>query len=584
VTHPTAARRSGPDRRIIAATPPMPPRPRPAPPTLADRWLPRAPLLLVPLVAVACYASALGAPLVVDDLAVLSGATARGDVLELLRQAFGPGADPIFRNRIVAYLSFALGTAVHGVQPAPLRAVNVGLHAANALLVAHLAALALRGPSPAPGRERRARAAALAAGLLFAAHPLATSAVTYVAQRLAVLATTFYLGAIALHAAARARRSLRAAVALEAAAVLVGLLGMRTKEIAFTLPVALALFDLLFLPRPARGPRWAWLVPAAALLPVLPLSMLGGRGGSLQAATEMLPSARVPVTRWGYLVTQQTVLVRYLRLAVAPFGQRFFWPVPLRSGLDLRSALAAALHLALLGGAAAAALRSRASGKEAPRLAAFGVLFFYVAASVESSVVPIQDLMFEHRAYLPLAGLALSAAGLGVAAAERFGVGRPLAIAASAAVVVLGVGTVVRHGAWRSYSALMADGAAKSPEDARLRFWWGMALKREGDLRGAAGAWREALARDPCHVPSLNALGSLHFVAGDPAGALALFDRANACDPGEPIAWMNGGAALDRLGRRAEARARFERFLALAPGGATGAPAEPVRARLAQRD
>jgi Tfp pilus assembly protein PilF len=562
----------------------MAPPKRPVPLSPVDRWLPWAPWVLVPLVAVACYANALGAPFVVDDLGVLSGATARGDVLDLLRQAFRPGADPIFRNRIVAYLSFALGTAVHGVHPAPLRAVNVALHAANALLVAHLAALALRGPSPAPERARRARAAALAAGLLFAAHPLATSAVTYVAQRLAVLATTFYLGALALHAAARARRSLGAAVALEAAAVVAGLLALRTKEIAFTLPLAAALFDVLFLARPARGPRWAWLAPVAALLPVLPLSMLRGGEASLRAATEMLPSARVPVTRWGYLVTEQTVLVRYLRLAVAPFGQRFFWPVPLRTELDLRSALAAALHLALLGGAAAVAWRARAPGREAPRLAAFGVLFFYVAASVESSVVPIQDLMFEHRAYLPLVGLALTAAGAGVAAADRLGDGRPLAMATAAAVVALGVGTVVRHHAWRSYSALMADGVEKSPESARLRLWYGMALKSEGDLRGAARAWREALARDACHVPSLNALGSLHYAANDPAGALALFDRANACDPGEPIAWMNGGAALDRLGRRAEARARFERFLALAPAGTTGAPAEPVRARLAQRD
>ena len=61
--------------------------------------------------------------------------------------------------------------------------------------------------------------------------------------------------------------------------------------------------------------------------------------------------------------------------------------------------LAGVGHLLLIGGALSLSRR-------AP-LVAFGVLFFYIAHSVESGVIPIRDLVFEHRNYFPMVGVSV---------------------------------------------------------------------------------------------------------------------------------------------------------------------------------
>ena len=39
-------------------------------------------------------------------------------------------------------------------------------------------------------------------------------------------------------------------------------------------------------------------------------------------------------------------------------------------------------------------------------MAAFGIFWIFITLSVESSVIPIADVIFEHRMYLPMAGVA----------------------------------------------------------------------------------------------------------------------------------------------------------------------------------
>lgn len=72
-----------------------------------------------------------------------------------------------------------------GTEPATYHALNLALHAANAALV-HALALRLRAGT----------AGALLAGALFAAHPLATEAVTNIVGRADLLATLFTLGGL----------------------------------------------------------------------------------------------------------------------------------------------------------------------------------------------------------------------------------------------------------------------------------------------------------------------------------------------------------------------------------------------------
>jgi len=144
---------------------------------------------------------------------------------------------PLDELRPVFALSYRLTCAAFGLSPAGHHAFNVAVHVVNALLVLLLVGALTRG----------ALAPSLLAAALFAVSPAQVPAVYWITGRVETVATAFYLGAIL--AFARFRLTGRGAWYLVSIASFV--LGLGTKEIALTVPVALLAVDLLL----TRGPR-----------------------------------------------------------------------------------------------------------------------------------------------------------------------------------------------------------------------------------------------------------------------------------------------------------------------------------------
>ena len=96
------------------------------------------------------------------------------------------------------------------------------------------------------------------------------------------------------------------------------------------------------------------------------------------------------------------------------------------------------------------------------RLAALGIGWFYLASAVESSVMPIKDLMFEHRTYLPGIGIVMTVmsgallvmciAGISYRAALRSVIAGTVV-----AAVVLGWAAFERNNIWLSELNLWND-------------------------------------------------------------------------------------------------------------------------------
>jgi predicted O-linked N-acetylglucosamine transferase (SPINDLY family) len=103
------------------------------------------------------------------------------------------------------------------------------------------------------------------------------------------------------------------------------------------------------------------------------------------------------------------------------------------------------------------------------------------------------------------------------------------------------------------------------PDALRERLRQALALHRGGRLRQARPLYESILASHPAHFPTLNLLGSLLRSAGDPAGALAMVDRAIAVDARAAGSHNNRGNALHDLKRHEEALASFERALRIDP-------------------
>ena len=338
------------------------------------------------------YANTFQVPFLYDDI----GAIVRFPLIRDLRLL--PDLFVAKPARFVPYATLALNYALHGLQPPGYHAVNMAVHMLAGLAVWGLSLLIM---NTTPVRKRLSPDAAwwcsLAAALVFVVHPVQTQAVTYIVQRMASIAALLYISAVWLYGRSRLQttRNKRRARRDYLLAFCVAVLAVHSKQNTFTLPLMLLLFEWCFVPPSRRA--WRPLLPFAAIALLIPAEMLflGSATGLGDAAAE----AGAPA-RFSYLLTQFSVLPRYLKLMVLPVGQTLDPHIPLVKSVAHPGAMAG---VALVLAAVYAAIRL--FGRH--RLVTFAVGWFFIAMAVESSIIPIKDVMYEHRLYLPMAGVTI---------------------------------------------------------------------------------------------------------------------------------------------------------------------------------
>lgn len=302
------------------------------------------------------------------------------------------------KARFLTYLSFALNyhfgkTGVWGYH-----LVNILIHISTGISVYLFILTLFRTPRLAAQSYLNPNKIALTASLLFLCHPIQIQAVTYIVQRAASLATLFYVTACILYLRARLKPtsiSYWSAVAVTAAA-------MFTKETAFTLPLALVLLEYFFFPSHRYYPflkRARFLLPflAAMAIPLWVRSSWVAEATARGEVAQFLETSEI--TPFNYLTTQFSVIVTYLRLVFWPTGFSIYHGFPLLGLLETRTVLSLALLLLI-------ALSGFLVRRKQP-LTAFGIFWFFLTLSVESSFLPIHHLIFEHRMYLPMVGVCL---------------------------------------------------------------------------------------------------------------------------------------------------------------------------------
>ncbi|QEM66786.1 tetratricopeptide repeat protein [Geobacter sp. FeAm09] len=435
--------------------------------------------------AVLVYANTFQVPFVLDD----SENIVENPVIRSLGNFLANGSGyENFPNRFIAIFTFALNYYFGGLNVAGYHVVNLAIHVINALLVYGLAALTLRTPffRERPGAHGQTiRLLPLCAALLFVCHPMQTQAVTYIYQRVASLTTLFYLAALLLHIRWRMAQAegapfrSRRVAPFYLLSLLAAVLAMKTKEIAFTLPLAVLLYEFCFFGRPGRR-LLLLLAPMFMTMLIIPATMIdfGALTGAPGSVINDATSFKWPFSRWAYLCTQFSVIVTYLRLFLLPVNQNLDHDYPIsHSLLEPRAFLSLALLFALLALAGWLYRRSAKAGADGAtalsRLAAFGILWFFITLAVESSLIPIADVIFEHRVYLPSAGLFVAVAALLFARAERLRPRLPHAGGALLAVLAVtvatfSVATFRRNIVWQDTERLWTDTKSKSPNKPRI--------------------------------------------------------------------------------------------------------------------
>lgn len=422
------------------------------------------------------------------------------------------------QERFLTYLSFALNFHFGGLNVSGYHAVNLAIHILAAWLVFLLIQVTFRTPAlAAHSLAKHSRTLALFSSLLFLAHPIQTQAVTYIVQRMASFATLFYLASVFFYAKARLENK-RLFYAL---ALVTTYASMFTKQTSFTLPFALALYELTFfrkqktisktpspLPLPLRGGEdrgegvrltLLTLLPFLASAAVIPILMTV-RDVPAGEDSDLIPVETKLISRSAYLLTQFNVIRTYWRLLFLPLHQNLDYDYPISTTLaHLPTLLSLLFHVGILA-TAFALYRNH-------RIISFGILWIYLTLSVESSVIPIKDVIFEHRLYLPMFGFVLafsSAALLILRDARKF------STLFTVLVLIFSGLTYVRNNVWKDELTLWTDVIKKSPNKARPNNTLGATYGELGDYEKATYYLERAIQINPRHPMAYFNLGAVY--------------------------------------------------------------------------
>jgi tetratricopeptide (TPR) repeat protein len=371
------------------------------------------------------------------------------------------------------------------------RIVNIIIHLLNAFLVRWLVQLIFKSPAMKESpMGRYSEPIAFFTALLFVAHPLATQSVTYVVQRATSMGVLFYLLSVCLYLVARMQPGpVLVRTLLYAGAVVVTLLGVQTKEIAYTIPLIIVLVELSLLRVRVRlSPREFWVLAGLLFLVVSGLAYLFSRN-TFDIFKPIPPSPRNPefITPMNYLWTQFSVIPKYVQLLLAPVRQNFDYDYPVLESLgDYRALLGLLFILSLFGLAVGMYNRHR--------IVAFGILWFFITLSIESSFIPLSDVIVEHRTYLPSVAFALILVYSAFALAKRAVAVRNVLVLW---VLVLAFAAFQRNKVWKEPIVFWSDVIEKSPLKARGYNNRGAAYSEQGQHELAIADFSNAIALFP---------------------------------------------------------------------------------------
>ena len=525
----------------------------------------RPSLIWITLAAIILYSNIFHAPFVFDDESSIKDNLAIRNLSNYL------SIEKLLERRAIVDLSFAINYKLDNLNVLGYHLINVFIHVLNGFLVYLLGSLIFRRLSTlSTPLNFSPSVMALFGSLIFVTHPIQIQAITYTVQRYTSMAALFYLMSVFFYLKARLT-DVRSGMEVQrwlifvfyAVSIFSGALAFLSKENAASLPVAILIAEYVVIDRTWKG--WRRMIPLFTTafilwtLFILQVSGFFGKGVEDRDWLEHVSGLTMDVaapSRWIYLCTQFNVIVIYIRLLFLPIGQSFDHFYPFRTGFfDGYTWLVFLFLLGIIG-------LGIWQVKKRP-LITFGIFWFFVTLSVESSIIPIKDALSEHRLYLPMFGFALILSRLvfGI-----FSQKSSLTIIISVLIILsLGAATYKRNQVWKNPARLWTEALSRNPSNYRAHLNLGNILQRQGRIEEAKRHYLEVLRLRPNHVKAYNNLGVALEKQGQIDEAIKHYLEALRINPNYEKAHNNLGVALFRKGNVEKAVAHFREALRLRP-------------------
>jgi tetratricopeptide (TPR) repeat protein len=487
----------------------------------------------------------------------------------VIRQMDVPKIFSTFNTRFLVGLSFALNYRLCRLHPAGYRIVNLLIHCLNAFLVYLLVKATLYlYQARKPVFFCRLEWPAFFASMLFLCHPLQTEPVNFITQRFVLLGSFFYLLTLFLYIRYRCLRLKR----YLAAAMTCAIAAMFCKEFTVTLPVMIGLYELYFLGfNEGIWQRCRHVIPffvIALIVPVLLLrtpaqavgvaniadssSIQEGQQGTLEHID--ITRARNSMGRKPYFFTELNVLCTYVRLLFLPVHQNLDYDYPVSRQMDGKTFMSALFLLFLLALAAGTYTSCR--------IMSFGILWFFVALSVESSLIPIGNVINEYRVYLACAGFVFVV--MTWIYMRRVEV-KKLNMLAAVILAGLSIMTYQRNKVWKDELSLWSDTVHKSPRNARAYNGRAIAYIARGDYKEAILDFNKAVELAPGYALAYNNQGGAYFKMGNYAQAVSDFNKAIELNPRLAEAYNGRAIAYNAEGHYSQAISDLNKAIELNP-------------------
>ena len=367
-------------------------------------------------------------------------------------------------------------------------AFNLVVHIVSTMLVFFLTVRFFENSSGGPSKQVYPVAAITA--LLFGLHPIQTEAVTYISGRSASLMTMFYLGSLLAYVKGT-REKRKAFLYLLSPFLLI--LGVATKEVAITLPLAFLLWETtagcheVSLRRILKDQAVHW-----ALFVFLTLMLLA------HPRYRLLVLYSFELRGFLENLLAQTGGVAYLLL-------NLFLPGRLNIDPDL-PALTGLMPLRIFFIFVLAALAAAGVWKKKPWLS-FGILWFFLHTMIVNVLVPRTDIINDRHFYQAGWGIFLIVSVVICSLSDRYLRNKScLPVCIACISIILGGYTVARNHVYRSEVAMWEDTVKKSPGKARGYNNLGYAYYLDGRKDDARQAYLKALEIDPAFLLARNNL------------------------------------------------------------------------------
>jgi len=504
--------------------------------------------ILIICLGIIVYSGTFGGPFHFDDIPSIVNNPAIRNIHDLL------GICNFLPRRFILYLSLALNYHFSGLNVYGYHLFNLAVHLGCALLVWWLTGMTFLTPVMKEEKiSRYGGVLALFAGLIFVAHPLQTQAVTYVVQRAASMAGFLYLASLCLYVRSRLLRSSTRKYYYIGAWV-AAIAAMFTKETAITLPLMMGLYEFSFFKQKGKV-NWKYPAPFLLALLIIPVIILFTETGPVRLQQLYREPGILPTH---YLLTQFRVMLTYIRLLFLPLNQNLDYDYPLsKSIFELPVVISLLFLAAIFFGAKRLFLRYR--------LAAFSICWFFLTLMPESSILPIKDVINEHRLYLPMAGYSLLLIGGGYYLIGKHSM-RIMTIVLLMVIAGYSFLTYQRNKVWDSELALWNDTAEKSPHKARPQYNRGHSFDKKNKFALAIADYNKAIELDPDYADAYYNRGLIYVRQNNLVQAVADFTRTIEINANFAGAYNNRGIIFAFHGDLDRAAGDFLKAIAIDPG------------------